>query len=660
MVGLLAIVAVVVVCSGPRAAAAADFQPSFPRVAIWWPDARSESTTGLAKCDWIALQDSDAGYIAALRAKNPSIMVLGTTSACEMSYSLAGYKAPANAELNSVSTDWILTQVGSTLSADIDAAATSIPVDKVADFAAGEMVLVDHELMHVDRIDGSRLIVSTRGPVTPPTSHVAGTRIAAVVVHWSSTIVFDLSGNCPARDVGDGYGPETWSQWNVRRGLAVLGSADWDGLLIDALQSNPSWMVDKGDVRSIDPTRSNVAVTDGYAGFNAAWDTGAITYGNALRAAVGSKVLVGNGNLRNYRLNGNIFEEYPYLGLPASVWNVVFRGPFAYPHASYPEWCTEAATPVATLVQVYGASTNYRLMRYGLGSALMSDGYFSYALSSTYHAAKELDWFDEYDGGGIGRGYLGVPTAGATKVGNAWRRDFAGGVALVNPSSRAVTVKLGGSFRKIRGAQDRKLNSGATVSSVKIAAQDGLVLLRIPKMALSAASTVVTIGRETTLQVTVSRLPVGSVRFDQRTAGTKTWRRVTSVTFDDQRVARLTRAPSATTEYRAVLPALGVVTKMVKVSVRPAITIAASSLSVRASSRVTISGTVRGSGRTAVVLQRLSGGVWRTVRKLRSSSGRYSTSVFLPSRGTFSYRVHVGTATTHLAASSVPVRISVR
>jgi hypothetical protein len=119
-------------------------------------------------------------------------------------------------------------------------------------------------------------------------------------------------------------------------------------------------------------------------------------------------------------------------------------------------------------------------MRFSLCSTLMSNGYFSYALSSGVHASGGLDWFDEYDGGGIGRGYLGQPTSAATKVGNAWRRDFTNGVALVNPSGSAVTVQLGGTFRKIQGTQDPTVNDGSLVTAVTIPAQDGIIVLRIP------------------------------------------------------------------------------------------------------------------------------------------------------------------------------------
>jgi hypothetical protein len=477
---LLALVSLAVLCARPQVAQAAVTSPAFPRLAVWWPDADTQPIADLAKCDWIALQNGDASHIGALRAANPNIIVLGDTNARELNYVLGNYNSPYNAELRSASTDWMLTQVGSTLTVPITASATTIPVADVTKFAVGQMVLVDHELMSVTGVNASSLTVLARGPVDPSAAHAAGSRIAAVVSNWPGTITFDLSTNCPKRDVGDGSGPETWSDWNVHRGVTILASADWDGLLVDCLESDASWMVDAGHAASIDALRTNKPVTDGYAAFDSSWNAGAVAFGNALKAASGNKIIIGNGNMRNYNLNGNIFEEFPYSGIALATWNIVFVGPYSSPHASYPEWSTNAAAPDLTLVQTYGAPNNYQLMRFSLCSTLMSNGYFSYALSSGVHASGGLDWFDEYDGGGVGRGYLGQPTGAATKVGNAWRRDFAGGVALVNPSSSPVTVQLGGTFRKIKGTQAPTVNDGSTVTAVTIPAQDGIIVLRIP------------------------------------------------------------------------------------------------------------------------------------------------------------------------------------
>ena len=662
-VAVAALVTVAFLCgalSGPQVARAVVPVPAFPRLAAWWPDCGRQPIAQLAKRDWIALQNADADHIAELRAANPSIIVLGTTSGRELNYVLGDYNNSRNVELRSASTDWILTQVGSRLTSDITASTTSIPVADVTKFAVGEMVLVDHELLHVDAIGTASLTVSARPTVNPAAAHAVGARIAAVVSAWPGAITFDVSTNCAKADVG--HGLETWNDWNARRGRAIIESADWDGLFVDCLESSPSWMVGGGDVRSIDPLRTNTPVTDGYAAFNAAWSSGAVAYGNELRAAVGSKILIGNGNMRNFNLNGNVFEDFPRADLAPSTWNLVFTGPWSFPHASYAEWCANTPAVNLTLIQTYGTATDYKLMRFGLTSALMNDGYFE--MSGTSHAASGLYWFDEYDNAGAGRGYLGRPTGSAVQVGDAWRRDYDGGLAVVNPSDAAVTVQLGGPFRKINGTQAPGVNDGTTVLAVTVPGHDGVILLRTSvtqTAALQASRTTLTYGQETILHVEVPSAPEAAVRIEQRAAGSSLWQRAETTNTDAAGAAAVARTPRVTTEYRVVLVDSGAASRVVKVGVRPRVTLRASQTRVLRAHKLVFSGAVTHPGRVNVSLQVLVGHTWRTVKRLVSStSGRYSVTVRFPRRGKYSYRAYVPADASHLTSLSGTVRIAVR
>jgi hypothetical protein len=645
--------------SGAPYSADALTQPGFPRIAIWWPDSAAEPLANRARCDWTALQNHDADHIAELRRANPEIIVLGTTNAREINYVLGDYDNGVNVELRGVSTDWILTQAGSTLAQGITASAMAIPVADATRFAVGEMVLVDHELMHVEAIRDSTLVVSARGPVNPPASHVATTRIAPVMSNWPGSITMDLSVNCPKRDAG--HGLETWSDWNVRRSQAALDSAPWDGLLIDCLDGDPHWMVTVGNNRSIDENRDNVA--DDLAAFDAAWNPGAAAYGDALPVACEGKILVSNGHMRNFKQNGTVFEGFPHPDLSLKDWGFVFCGPwYSSGGASYPEWCARAATPNLTMIQTYGGPTDYKMMRYGLCSALLNDGYYAYGA----HAPGPLLWFDEYDNAGAGRGYLGQPSGDAVKVGNAYRRDYDGGIALVNPTSSAVTVQLGGVFRKINGTQDRAVNDGSLVTAVALQPHDGIVLLRIsptssPVAVLRASDSTIEYGGKTTLQVAVAPAAAAPVRIERWTAGTKAWSRVATMTTGADGLALLARTQTVTTKYRVVLVGTGAVSKVVTVGVRPRVTLRASRKSVSRGGVIAFSGTVTHPGRVTVRLQRYSGGRWRNVKLVRTSvSGRYSTKLSLLKRGSFSYRAYVVHDTSHFAAKSATVRIVVR
>ena len=53
------------------------------------------------------------------------------------------------------------------------------------------------------------------------------------------------------------------------------------------------------------------------------------------------------------------------------------------------------------------AAAYYQRMRFGLATALLQDGLYSYEFGDTWHG--NAWWYDEYDGGGLGKGYLGRP-----------------------------------------------------------------------------------------------------------------------------------------------------------------------------------------------------------------------------------------------------------
>ena len=83
---------------------------------------------------------------------------------------------------------------------------------------------------------------------------------------------------------------------------------------------------------------------------------------------------------------------------------------------------------------------------------------------------------------------------------NVYRRDYEGGIALVNATAAPVTVNLNGTFRKIKGTQAPTVNDGTLCTSVTLPAQDGIVLLR------PAATPVVDTTPPTT---TISGVPGG-------------------------------------------------------------------------------------------------------------------------------------------------------
>ena len=104
---------------------------------------------------------------------------------------------------------------------------------------------------------------------------------------------------------------------------------------------------------------------------------------------------------------------------------------------SYFEWMGNAQQPNLSMIETYqddssAAPTgsgaydnpcvkadfvpNFRKMRFGLATALLNDGFFSYEMNTNGHGGLCLMWFDEYDNAGKGRGYLGQPLGPAKAV----------------------------------------------------------------------------------------------------------------------------------------------------------------------------------------------------------------------------------------------------
>jgi hypothetical protein len=121
-------------------------------------------------------------------------------------------------------------------------------------------------------------------------------------------------------------------------------------------------------------------------------------------------------------------------------------------------------------------------MRYGLGTCLLDDGYYSFTDNTAQYYG--VVWFDELDQK-LGSG-MAKPTAAWQK--GVWRRDFDNGIVLVNPKGNGQqTVTLETPYVKIKGSQDPATNNGQTVTSVTLKDRDGIMLLRTKPLIRPAA-----------------------------------------------------------------------------------------------------------------------------------------------------------------------------
>jgi hypothetical protein len=489
--------------------------PAFPRLGMWWPNCWHQPLTEVARYDWVILGDYQEEFIDPLRAIKPDIVLLTDTDALELHY--YPDDPASNEPILKIPYQWFLTQVGSTLSQDIDAVQSILPVvetelddgKQVIDlFREGDTVLIENESVYVQSVDKARkTLIVERGYVRPAASHKAGARIAAHVSTWPSTWMLNVSTLSPTAVEDPAIGPEIWPEYNARIGAQLLADPRWSGILVDRSETEQARYIDGSAIRSLDPDQSNRLLKD-YTEFDSTWSDGLRLYLDKLRQAVGpDRIIYLNWGIEEYQtVNGDNFEGFPDEAgaLGENTWHDVVFGPFH--RGSYFNWVSLSPQPNITMIETYedntvpsgsydnpcekaGFTPNYRKMRFGLTTALLNDGYFSYEMNTDGHGSLCLMWFDEYDNAGAGRGYLGYPLGEAYQVTasrlsshkkglDIWQRDYEGGTVLVNSTDEAVTISLEGTFRKIKGSQDPAINDGSLVTELTLQPKDGIILLR--------------------------------------------------------------------------------------------------------------------------------------------------------------------------------------
>lgn len=268
------------------------------------------------------------------------------------------------------------------------------------------------------------------------------------------------------------------SHWNEYLPLFVskeiMASGLWDGVFYDNTFDSLTAMV--GENVDLDGN----GFGDAPDKINEAWRAGMIKIFNRTRALIGrDKLIMGNGGT-SYApfINGRLFENF---GMNNWGWE----------EAAYKKIAMSAETPRVAVINSNTANTgkydDWRKFRFGLGSALLFDGFYSFDDGDAHH--NQIWWYDEYNislGAPTGEAYNLLDRSLELKAG-LWRRDFKNGVVLVNSTDASQTATLEGEYERLRGTQDPGTNSGEINSVFMVPARDALVLLR-PVSSLTNAS----------------------------------------------------------------------------------------------------------------------------------------------------------------------------
>ena len=376
-----------------------------------------------------------------IRDLNPGILLLAHINSHEVPK--ADRNEVMQALFSGVDAGWWVLEPGSVLARGVDAQDTRLVVEDGDRFEAGDDVQVGSEQVVVLRVEGDILVVERGRYGSSAVSHGAGTRVAAHVSksQWPNTWIVNVD--------------SPWSEYLADfMHERVMSTGLWDGIHYDSVFEGISWVNDG----SIDLDRDGVR--DDWREINERWSRGTVRLLERTRANEGDKLIIGNGRTMFYGpyLNGKLIEHFAdRLGWLEDMEN-------------YWRTLAEYWSPQAVVINRHSDSEmDYRSMRFGLASALLGDGYYSFDFGGKNHS--QTWWYDEYDV------ELGMPLGGAYQVGGIWRRDFEGGIVLVNPGSSAVEVDLGEAYRKIQGTQAPAINDGSLVTIVTIGSKDGLILV---------------------------------------------------------------------------------------------------------------------------------------------------------------------------------------
>ena len=201
---------------------------------------------------------------------------------------------------------------------------------------------------------------------------------------------------------------------------------------------------------------------------------GHAAYWSALRSIKSGIKIIGNANndLSYYEYKGKTNGAMQEAAMGKS-WSLETWAGWDKMMARYRRQIANSAAPKDVFLEVRGSLTDYKLMRYGLASALLENGWFVHLPSSGTFQPK---WFDEYEAP-IGTPVESPPTT--PKSNGIWMRKYQNGLVLVNPSkSTTKSIYIGSGYKRLKGTQDPYVNTGASQSTVTLGPRQGLIMIK--------------------------------------------------------------------------------------------------------------------------------------------------------------------------------------
>lgn len=281
------------------------------------------------------------------------------------------------------------------------------------------------------------------------------------IVFWPGNVMMNLG---TKNSAGQTYGDYLTNFYQNN----ILSSGLWDGLFFDTTWKNISWLDKRIDIDSDGKKDLENKI-------NYEWQNANLAFFAQLRNRIGTKYLIitnGDGEYDAYA-NGRMFEGFPET----------FEGGWTGSIKRYQTANNFGFKPRLNIINSdtnnTGKQTDYQTMRFGLMSALLFDGYYSFDYGTNLR--EQLWWYDEFDvklGKPLNTAENRLSQNGLIETG-VWQRTYEKGLILVNSTNQEQAIQLSQKYQKIVGTQDAVTNSGEVLSSVTIPAQDGIILLKL-------------------------------------------------------------------------------------------------------------------------------------------------------------------------------------
>lgn len=313
-----------------------------------------------------------------------------------------------------------------------------------------------------------------------PPAWLAHTAAGVPVHEYQQLVMTNLTDVCPR--VGGQRFVDYAADWVTGR---VWPAGIWDGIYLDGW-GDTLWTVDQKQW-DITGTGHDVPAAEIYGPGNPL-DRGLTSGERTMRSRMPDAILLANGTRTVHAglLDGLAWESFadplvhrdPLFDLTGYVSTL----------ASAPHRAPGASITISSRRARAGSADDFRRARFALAATLMQNGFWA-PMGEDY---GQPVYYDEMDGAGLGRGYLGhalepsPPLSVITTVTNygtgspapyVYRRDFEHGIALVNVGPTAQQVAFRRPYRHLSGIADRQVNNGTTVDQLTIPAQDGVILL---------------------------------------------------------------------------------------------------------------------------------------------------------------------------------------